>query len=124
VAAATIALSERGRLHDTGGRGRTLNAEGSASGTIAGAIYIHLMLATLSRVTAEVNIYPSRGSLSGYASARYRLAGPYVSFSGTMSIARGTGRYAGARATGLRFSGTIRRSDEAIAVDVSGELSY
>ena len=41
-----------------------------------------------------------------------------------MSIARGTGRYAGARATGLRFSGTIRRSDEAIAVDVSGELSY
>jgi hypothetical protein len=124
VAAATIALSENGRLHSTGGHGSTINEEGSAAGTIAGAIYIHLRLAPLSRVTAEVNIYPSGGSLSGYASARYRLVGASVSFSGTMSIARGTGRYAHARATGLRFSGTIKRSDDVTDVDVSGELSY
>ncbi|HSZ05529.1 MAG TPA: hypothetical protein VK778_10065 [Solirubrobacteraceae bacterium] len=123
----TISLSETAHLHRTSGRGITidqpLNEMGSASGTIRGAIYIHLKLPAVNRVTAEVNIYPSGGSITGYATARYSVDGGTASFSGTMSIARGTGSYDHASGSGLSFSGTIQRSNDAVSVHLSGRLS-
>jgi hypothetical protein len=122
-AARTISLNESGRLRLTSKRGFTLNEMGTASGTIHGTIYIHLRVASLNHVTAEVNIYPHGGSISGHASASYHVAGPTASFSGTMSVARGTGSYAHAHASGLSFSGTIKRSNDAVTVRLSGRLS-
>jgi hypothetical protein len=124
MAAGAISLSEKAQLHRTGtvAHGTKLNEQGSTSGTIAGTIYIHLNLASTSRVTAEVNIYPSNGSLSGYASASYHVLGAYASFSGTMSITRGTGHYDHAHATGLHFAGSIKRVNDATTVEVSGKL--
>jgi hypothetical protein len=122
--ARTVSLSESGHLRLTSKKGFTLNERGSASGTISGSIYIHLHLVSDSRVTAEVNIYPHSGSLSGSGSASYHVVGGYAAFSGTLSITRGTGRYARARASGLRFTGTIQRRDDSVAVRLSGRLSY
>jgi hypothetical protein len=122
-AARAINLNETGRLHLTSHHHLTLNEQGSASGTIRGTIYIHLKIASTNSVAAEVNIYPSGGSISGYAKAKYRVAGPTASFSGTMAITRGTGRYAHAHGSGLSFSGTIRRSDDAVNVRLSGQMS-
>jgi hypothetical protein len=125
VAARTENLRESGNLRVTGHpNGVKLNEQGSASGTINGAIYIHLNLSSQTRVSAEVNIYPSGGSLSGYGSASYRVEGANAVFSGTLSITRGTGKYAHARARGLRFSGSIKRVNDATTVAVSGPLSY
>ncbi len=125
TAARTENLRESGKLHVTGRpNGVKLNEQGSASGTISGTIYIHLNLSSQTRVSAEVNIYPSGGSLSGYGSASYRVEGADAVFSGTLSITRGTGKYAHARAHGLRFSGSIKRVNDATTVAVSGPLSY
>lgn len=121
--ARTVSLSESGRLHLTGKPGFTLNERGTASGTITGSIYIHLHLKPNSKVTAEVNIYPRDGSLSGSGSASYRVEGGYAVFSGTLAITRGSGRYARARASRLRFTGTIQRRNDAVAVQLSGPLS-
>ena len=44
-------------------------------------------------------------------------------FNGTMSVARGTGRYRHARGSGLSFTGTIRRSNDAVTVHVNGRMS-
>jgi len=121
--ARTFSLNDYGRLHLTSHRGFTLNEAGSASGTISGTIYIHLTVASTNRVTAEVNIYPHGGSLTGYASASYRPAGAVATFSGTMAVLRGTGTYRHARASGLSFSGTIQRSNDAVTVHVSGRMS-
>lgn len=123
-AARTLTLSESGQLRLTSKKGFTLNERGSASGTISGAIYIHLHLVSQSRVMAEVNIYPRGGSLSGSGSASYRVEGAVARFSGTLSITRGSGKYAHARASGLGFTGTIRRRDDAVAVRLNGRLSY
>lgn len=123
LAARTISLNESGRLHLTSHHGFHLNEQGSASGTIRGSIYIHLDVTSTNRVTAEVNIYPSNGSLTGYGTAAYRSNGGTATFSGTMSISRGTGSYAHAHASGLSFSGTIHRSNDATTVRVSGPLS-
>jgi hypothetical protein len=122
-AARTLTLNETGRLRLTSKRGFTLNEEGTASGTIRGKIYLHLTITSTNRVTAEANIYPSRGSLTGHATASYHVAGATASFSGTMSIARGTGAYRKARGSGLGFSGTIARANDAVTVHLSGPLS-
>lgn len=121
-AARTVSLNESGNLHLTSHHGFHLNEQGTASGTIRGTIYIHLNVTSTNRVTAEVNIYPSNGSLTGYGTARYRSNGGQATFSGTLSISRGTGSYSHAHASGLSFSGTIQRSNDATKVRVSGPL--
>jgi hypothetical protein len=122
--ARTVSLSESGRLRLTSKKGFTLNERGSASGTIAGSIYVHLHLVSKRKVTAEVNIYPRGGSLTGSGSAGVTVVGGYAAYSGTLSITRGTGKYAHARASGLRFTGTIQRRDDSVSVHLSGSLSY
>jgi hypothetical protein len=121
--AGTLSLSETGHLHLTSHHGFTLNEQGSASGTISGTIYIHLNIVSVNHVTAEISIYPSGSSITGSASASYHPAGSVASFSGTMSVSRGTGRYRGAHGSGLNFTGTVQRSNDAVTVHVSGRMS-
>lgn len=118
-----MSLNESGRLQLTTKHGFTLNERGSASGTITGTLYIHLHIIQNARVTAEVNIYPRNGSLSGEGSGSYRVNGPNAIFSGTLTIKRGTGKYAHAHASRLLFTGTIQRRNDAVAVRLSGPLS-
>lgn len=121
--AGTISLNESGNLHRTSHHGITINEMGSATGTIRGTIYIHLTVSSTNRVSAEINIYPSKGSITGYANASYRTQGGTASFSGTMSINRGTGTYNHAHGTGLKFSGTINRSNDDVKVRLSGPMT-
>jgi hypothetical protein len=123
VAARTIFLNETGRLHRTSSSGLKLNEKGLASGTIKGTIFIHLDVVSPNRVTAEVNIYPSGGSLTGSVSASYHVNGGTASFSGKMTINRGTGSYAHAHGSGLGFSGTIQRLSGDVTVHLSGSMS-
>jgi len=123
VAARTVSLHESGRLHLTSSHGLLLNEQGSASGTIGGSMYIHLNVSSETSVTASVYIYPHGGSLSGYGRASYQVGSSYASFSGTLSITKGSGSYAHAQARSLRFTGTIQRRTDAVAVQLSGPLS-
>jgi len=123
-AAKTIALNESGHLLETSRHNFTLNEEGSASGTAAGKIYVHLTTVSSTRVTAEINIYPHGGSLTGHGAGTYHRGATTISFSGSMSIDRGTGSYAGVHGSGLSFSGTIEESNhDPITVHVSGLVS-
>jgi hypothetical protein len=122
--ARTISLNETGHLHLTSKHNYTLNEQGSATGTATGTIYVHLTAVSSTRVVVEVNIYPRRGSISGTGRASYRRMGSMASFSGSMSINRGSGTYAHAHGSGLSFSGTIAESNnDAITVHVSGRVS-
>src|SRR6202050_4050078 len=118
-----LSLNDTGRLHLTSHHSFTLNEQGSASGTISGTIYIHLTVVSTNRVTAEGTIYPHGGSLTGYASASYRPSGAVATFTGTMSVTRGSGSYDHARGTALSFSGSIQRANDAVTVHVTGPLS-
>lgn len=123
LASRTFSLNDNGHLHLTSSHGFTLNEQGSASGTISGRIYLHLHVVSTNHVTAEVNIYPQGGSLTGYATASYHPSGAVATFAGTMSIVRGTGRYSHAHGSGLSFTGTIQRSSDAVTVHVNGRMS-
>jgi hypothetical protein len=122
-AAGTTSLNERGNLHLTSKHGFTLNEQGPASGTVTGTLYVRLQIVSTSHVTAEVSLSPHGGSISGKASASYHRGSTMASFAGTLSISQGTGSYRNARGSGLSFSGTIQKSNDAIAVHVSGRVS-
>jgi hypothetical protein len=115
-----LSLNENASLHLTSKNGFTLNEQGFASGTVKGDIYVHLSIVSSSRVTAELSIYPSGGSITADGSASYHKEPTDARFLGSMSIERGTGSYARAHGSGLSFSGTIQRSNDAITVHVAG----
>jgi len=119
----TISLQENGSLRLTSKHEFTLNEHGRASGTIPGSIYVHLTITSTSRVSAEVNIYPPHGSVTGEATASYHRGSQTATFQGTIAIVRGSGTYAHAHGSGISFSGTIRRSDDAITVHLGGRVS-
>jgi hypothetical protein len=121
--ASTVSLDVSARLHATSKHNLTLYEQGQAAGTVTGTIYVHLTVVSTSRVTAEVRLYPDGGSIVGLASADYRRGSETASFSGAMSISGGTGRFQHARGSGLSFSGTIQRSNDAVTVHVSGRVS-
>jgi hypothetical protein len=118
--ARVLVLDENGSLHLTSKHGFTLNEQGRASGTVRGTIYVHLTIVSSRRVTAELNIYPSGGSITAEGSASYHKEAANARFAGSMSIERGSGSYAHARGSELSFSGTIQRSDDAVTVHVAG----
>ena len=121
--ARTISLDEHGQLHIVSKHGFTLNEHGTASGTVRGTISVRLKIVSTSRVSAEVTIAPHGGSISGYGTASYHKGETAANFSGSLSINRGSGSYAHAQGSGLSFSGTIARSNDAITVRVSGRLA-
>ena len=122
-AARSVNLAESARLHRTSSSGVHLNEQGRASGTITGAMYIHLKVSA-NHVSAEVSIYPHRGSLTAVGSASYHVNGGFAPFSGTITVVRGSGTYAHAHSGRLRFTGSIQRSNDAVTVQLSGRLSY
>jgi hypothetical protein len=120
----TFVLNETGHLHLTSKHNFTLNERGSAVGTIAGTIYVRLTAVSSTRVTFVVGIYPPGGSISGSGTGSYRRMGSTASFSGSMSLGHGTGKYARAHGSGLSFSGAIQESHEdAITVYLRGRVS-
>jgi hypothetical protein len=122
-AARTITLNDTGNLHKTSKKGFNLYESGNATGSVSGSISLHLDVVSTNRVTAELTVYPRGSSMSGNASGSYRTNGGTASFSGTLSITRGTGGYAHARGSGISFTGTINRSNDSVTVHVNGKLS-
>ena len=104
--------------------GFELKEGGTAKGSLGGKLYLQLDVTSTRSVTAEVQVYPKGGSVSGDAKASYHVAGATASFSGTMTINKGSGTYSKAKASALSFSGTIQRSNDAVTVHVSGPMSY
>jgi hypothetical protein len=122
-AARTSSLNETGQLHLVSKHGFTLNEQGTASGTIRGPISVRLTIVSTNRVSAEVTISPSGGSISGQGTASYHKGQTAAGFAGAMSISHRSGSYAHTQGSGLSFGGTIARSNDAITVHVSGSLS-
>ncbi|HEY4915937.1 MAG TPA: hypothetical protein VIH92_03460 [Solirubrobacteraceae bacterium] len=121
--ARTTSVNEQGQLHFVSKHGFTLYEQGTASGTIKGAISVVLKIVSTSKVTAEIKISPPGGSISAYGNASYHKSSTSASFAGSLSIKGGTGSYDHAQGSSLSFSGTIASSNKAIAVHVRGSVS-
>jgi hypothetical protein len=121
--AGTVSLNDTAHLHRTSSHGFNLYESGQATGSLGGSLSLHLDVVSTNHVTAQLTVKPNGGSMNGSASGSYRVDGGTASFSGTMSITGGSGRYAHAHGSGLSFSGTIQRSNDAVTVHVNGHFS-
>lgn len=123
TAARTVSLNDTGHLRETSHRNFYLNYSGQASGSVSGTLYLHLHVISTNRFSAEVSVYPHGSSITGSASGSYRNQGSVATFSGTLSVKRGSGSYSGAHGSGISFSGTTQRVSGATTVHVSGHFA-
>lgn len=124
-AARTISIKETANLRLSNKKGFELKEQGVAKGTLSGTIYIQLLVSSKRTVTANIQFYPSGGLLRANAKAAYRVVtSSQASFSGSLNIAGGSGRYSKAKGSGLKFSGAVHRPSDSVSVSVSGSFSY
>lgn len=122
-AARTLSATDEARMHYVQGRssGARLFEEGTAHGTLPGSMRANCNLgATL---TAAFTIYTNGGTIVGHGSATPHGSGVYESFSGTLIVTGGTGRYAHAHGHAGLY-GTFNRRTYALTVQTTGSLSY
>lgn len=122
--ARSLNLSDTASLHLANKHGIELKEQGTAKGTLGGSLYLQLKVTSTRSVSASIQVYPKGGSISGTAKASYRVVGSTASFAGTMTVTKGSGTYSKAKASALSFSGTIKRSNDAVTVHLSGKMSY
>jgi hypothetical protein len=123
AAAGTITLNDTGHLRETSHKGFNLYESGSATGSIGGTVSLHLDVISTNRVSAEMTVHANGGSMTGTASGDYHNNGATASFSGTLTVKSGTGKYSHAHGSGISFSGTIERANGSVTVRVDGRLS-
>jgi hypothetical protein len=120
-AARVLNASDTAHLHYISASGSLLFEEGKASGTLPGSMRIHLNVGTT--FTGNFTIYADGGTIQGHGSAAPHGSGTYESFSGTLAVTGGSGRYAHAHGHGA-MSGTFDRDNYALVIKTSGSLSY
>jgi hypothetical protein len=120
-AAHTVSGSDTANLHLVRQREALLYEEGVARGSLPGRMRAQLTVGSLLR--GGCTIYTSAGSISGRGVATPHGSGRYQSFSGSMTITGGSGRYRRAHGhTGLY--GTFDRRTFALVVQTTGHISY
>jgi hypothetical protein len=118
---ALTSVNEYGRLTMQSSKGASIAEKGTGWGTFNCSVVIGLTLSgTL--VTASYTAYLQGGSVSGTATAHIHSATTAAaSFSGTISLDRGTGSRSHASGTAV-FSGTINRTSYAMTTHITGKL--
>jgi hypothetical protein len=123
MAARTISLHLIVSSRATNHKGNVVNEQGSFSGTLSGTLSSHFVAITSTEGAATVTTYMrGGGTLVFRVKTRGRVNGATVSFSGTATIVGGTGRWAHASATGVRFSGTMDRQNLRVTASLTGTL--
>jgi hypothetical protein len=113
--------TDTAHLHYISSSGSLLFDEGKATGTLPGNMRVHLNLGTT--FSGTFTIYAGGGSIEGHGSAAPHGSGTYESFSGTLTVTGGTGRYARARGHGDLY-GTFDRDNYALVIKTTGSLTY
>jgi hypothetical protein len=118
----TVSVDDTGHLHLLNASGAVLVEEGPVSGTLPGEAKVRMVVGAT--VVASFTIKPrGGGSISGHGRAALHSSSRYASFGGSLSVSRGTGRYAHARGSGGLY-GVIDRHTDALTVQAIGRLHY
>jgi hypothetical protein len=123
VAAKTLSLHLTVHSRPTTHKGNAVSEQGSFTGTLSGTLYAHYVAISGTEGTATVISYISGGgTLTSQARTHGHVLGATAYFSGTATITGGTGRWAHAHGTGLRFSGKMDRQNLHVTASLSGTL--
>ncbi|HEY5344585.1 MAG TPA: hypothetical protein VIJ66_13115 [Solirubrobacteraceae bacterium] len=120
-AARTLNGTDTAHLHLVHQRETVVIEEGAATGALPGSMRAQLDVGSVFTGTCTISTHG--GTVTGHGRAIPRGSGRYQSFSGTLTITGGSGRYAHARgSTGLY--GTFDRRTFALVIQTSGRIAY
>ena len=119
--ARTLSANDTAHLHLVRSSGSLLYEEGSTTGSISGRERARFEVGAT--FVGGFTTYTSHGTLKGRGTATPHGSGRYESFSGSVVVTGGTGRYAHAHGR-VRLYGTFDRKTYALVVQTTGTLSY
>lgn len=124
---ATTASSEKSLNESLSGTrfgppGHSFVEKGNVTGTLSGSMTAHVETIASNNGQATLTLYLSKGTLSGRAPTHGHVVGPTAYFEGSMTITGGTGSYAHASGSGLRFSGTLDRQNFRVKAQLHGNV--
>lgn len=114
-------LNESTYLNLTTVSGKKIAGRGRAVGTVAGVGSANLALVSGTTAVGEFSGGGSGGSVSGRFVASYRVSGAVSYFTGSVTSLHGTGRYAGARDLGIKFTGSMNRVRLTMSLNATGK---
>jgi hypothetical protein len=121
--ARVVSVNDTGYLHLLHASGEILSEEGEVTGTLPGIAKVRLDIGTTIRATFTIEP-KGGGSISGTGRATPTTSTRYTSFSGSLKVTRGTGRYAHAHGSGKLY-GKIERVHDHLTVQTrEGTLDY
>jgi hypothetical protein len=120
-AAHALRASDTAHLRYLSASGSLLLEEGQTSGTLPGKMRAHVSVG--STFTGSFTTYTRYGTIVGHGTATPHGSGTYESFSGTLVVTGGSGRYAHAHGTAGLY-GTFDRDNYAFVVQTTGTLLY
>jgi hypothetical protein len=120
-AASSISGDDNAKLHYVHVSGSTLFEEGYATGSLPGHVRAYLHVGAT--FNGSFTIYARDGSISGRGTATPHGSGVEQSFSGSLLITGGSGRYARARGHG-RLYGTYNRRTYAVELQPRGTIYF
>ena len=122
-AARTLSATDTAKLHYVPpAHGSQLYEEGAANGTLPGRMQAHVEIGATT--TGSFTIYVrGGGTIKGHGTATMHGSGIYESFSGTLVVTGGSGRYAHAHGRAGLY-GTFDRKTYALLVQTTGRLAY
>ncbi len=123
LTARTEYLNLKVNMHLVGRPARVFNEQGSVTGTMSGSAYSRNTAISTTEGAATFTLYLKSGSISGKATPHERLAGATVYFSGIASITGGTGSWAHAAGSSLRFAGAINRQNLKVSETLTGTVN-
>ncbi|HEX3519660.1 MAG TPA: DUF2600 family protein [Solirubrobacteraceae bacterium] len=122
--ARTLTVHDEGHLRYVKSSGSVIIDEGRASGTFPGTVKVRFSYDGEPTVSARFTISGAGGSISASGTARLSsLTSPTPSFTGTMTITGGSGRYAHVHGGGGLY-GVYSRRTYGLTVQAIGKLPY
>ena len=121
AAAHSLRATDTAHLRYLSGRGALFHERGAAAGTLPGQMVVDMRIGA--RFSGSFTIYARGWSIAGRGSAAPKGEGIYESFSGTLSVTGGSGRYRRAHGT-AKLYGVFNRRTYALVVQTVGTLLY
>lgn len=120
-AARALKASDTAHLHYIHTSGSYLLDEGNASGTLPGRMRANVNVSAT--ISGTFTMYLHGGTITGRGSATPHGSGRYESFSGSLTVTGGSGKYRHAHGHAGLY-GTFDRENYALIVQTTGTLQY
>lgn len=122
-AAKTLAVHESVHATNESHKGNSvIDDRGRGTGTFSCPVVMQVRV-SYTKGRTELTCYTSAGVVTAGGSASFFSAGSIATFTGTMTVTHGAGKYARARGQ-LRVEGTMQRKTFALQASVNGTISY